>query len=261
MATTRSDQESSIESNGSVVDGVTAALLSAILSGQHAAGARLPPERELAATLGASRVSVRSALGRLAEWGVVSARQGSGITVQPRRRWGAGALAGVIAHALSRGELDALIPLLRDARALRRWVVLDMLERAAKRFASQPPARGEHPLDPVRAMVEAAWAARDDAHAFLTIDRETLPAMLEHAGMLPSMMLVNSLAAPYFAVLRAVPTASPVLDGYRERQLAVVDAVERGEPAKARRLMTKYLDELDERVLGFLPDDVRRALD
>lgn len=245
---------------GSAVDGVTHALMSAILDGHFPPGTRLPPERELAADLGRSRVSVRSALERLAQWGVVSARQGSGITVQPRRRWTAGALASVIGHALASGDVDALLPLLADARALRRWVVLDMLERAAERFAAEPPLSGEHPLDPVRAMMEAAWQVRDDAKAFLTIDRETLPAMLEAAGMDPSMFLVNSLAAPYLAVMRAVPVASPVLSDYRERQLDVVDAVERGDAARARALMSRYLDDLDEQVLGFLPEELRRAL-
>jgi DNA-binding FadR family transcriptional regulator len=240
-----------------VVDAVTAALVRGILDGRWVAGARLPPERDLAHELAASRVSVRSALGRLSEWGVVSARQGSGVMVQPRRRWTAGVLANVIAHAMERGDVAALIPLLRDAQTLRRWVVLDMLERAAG--ASGVRARGA--LDGVRARVEAAWAARGDGYAFLTIDRETLPEILETAGMLPSLFLVNSLAAPYFAVMRTVPGASPVLADYREQQLAVIDAVECGDGARARVLMSAYIDQLDAQVLGFLPEDVRGALE
>ncbi|HMR76564.1 MAG TPA: GntR family transcriptional regulator [Polyangiaceae bacterium] len=241
----------------SVVDVVTTELVRGILSGRWPSGARLPPERDLAEELAVSRVSVRSAIGRLAEWGVVTARQGSGITVQPRRRWTAGVLANVIAHAIESGDFAALVPLLRDARALRRWVVLDMLERAAAHFGAD--ARGV--LDGVRARVEAAWAARSDSYAFLAIDRETLPEILEVAGMLPSLFLVNSLAAPYFAVMRTVPGASPVLADYREQQMAVIDAVERGDGACARARMSAYLDQLDAQVLGFLPDDVRGALE
>jgi DNA-binding FadR family transcriptional regulator len=239
---------------------VTAALVSAVLDGRYPPGTRLPPERDLAEELDTSRVSVRSAIGRLVEWGVVSSRQGSGITVRPRRRWTAGVLASVVERALARGKFDELVPLFADARSLRRWVVLDMLERAADHFAASPPALGEHPLDPVRAIVDEAWEHRHDTEAFVAIDRDTLPGILEAAGMLPSLLLVNSLAAPYLAVMRAVPAASPVLASYRESQHEVLDAVERGDGREARKLMTDYLGELDERVLGFLPEHVRRAI-
>jgi DNA-binding FadR family transcriptional regulator len=231
-----------------------------VVDGRYPPGTRLPPERELAQELGTSRVSVRSAIGRLAEWGVLSARQGSGISVRPRRLWNAGALGGVISQALERGDFGTLVPLLADARSLRRWVVIDMLERAAERFAAEPPAPGVHPLDPARALIDAAWERRDDAAAFIAVDREILPAILEAARMVPSLLFVNSLAAPYLAVMRSFPLGSPVLDGYDQRQHRVIDAVERGDAATARRLATEYLDELDDRILGFLPDDVRRAL-
>ena len=240
-----------------MVDGVASAVVSGILEGRWPSGSRLPPERELAAELSTSRVSVRSALSRLSEWSVVSVRQGSGITVQPRRRWTAGVLAIVITHALSQGDWAALIPLLRDSREVRRWVVLDMMERAAEQFGPG----NEGALDGVRARVEEAWAVRDDALAFLTIDRETLPEILEAAGMLPSLFLVNSLAAPYFAVMRAVPSAPPVLSDYREQQFAVLDAVERGDSVRARALMTAYVDQIDELALSVLPEEVRRALE
>jgi DNA-binding FadR family transcriptional regulator len=204
-------------------------------------------------------VSVRSAIGRLAEWGVVSARQGSGISVRPRRQWNAGALGSVIARALAAGDLGALLPLLSDARSVRRWVVVDMLARAAEHFAAHP-VEG-HPLDAARALVEAAWQRRSDVAAFIAVDREILPAILEAAGMLPSLLLVNSLAAPYLAVMHAVPAASPVLDDYRERQHRIVEAVERGDAPTARRLAAEYLDRLDDRILAFLPSDARRALE
>lgn len=45
-----------------VSDDVLSALVDRILSGQLAAGQRLPPERELAAQLGVNRTSLREAL-------------------------------------------------------------------------------------------------------------------------------------------------------------------------------------------------------
>ena len=52
-----------------------------IASGEFALGARLPPERDLAAQLGVSRPSVREALIALEVQGLVEVRMGSGIYV------------------------------------------------------------------------------------------------------------------------------------------------------------------------------------
>ncbi len=54
-----------------------------IKSGEFQAGARLPPERDLAKQLGVSRPSVREALIALEVEGLVEVRIGSGIYVQP----------------------------------------------------------------------------------------------------------------------------------------------------------------------------------
>ncbi len=62
-----------------------------IKSGEYAAGARLPPERDLAKQLGVSRPSVREALIALEVEGLVDVRIGSGIYVQ---RGGNGARVG-----------------------------------------------------------------------------------------------------------------------------------------------------------------------
>ena len=53
-----------------------------IRSGEFPAGARLPPERDLAKQLGVSRPSVREALIALEVEGLVEVRIGSGIYVQ-----------------------------------------------------------------------------------------------------------------------------------------------------------------------------------
>ena len=62
-----------------------------IKSGEFPAGARLPPERDLAKQLGVSRPSVREALIALEVEGLVEVRIGSGIYVQPGNEGSAGA--------------------------------------------------------------------------------------------------------------------------------------------------------------------------
>lgn len=234
----------------SVVDEATDAIFDAILDGRFGSGARLPAERDLAAALGASRVSVREAIKRLVEWRVVVTRHGSGATVLARRSWTAHALAGVLRHAIARQTWRELLPFLHDAFELRRSVVLDLIERAAGRLA---PGM----LDGVRRQLERAWSERHDARAFAMLDREVLPAVLEAAGMFPSVWLVNSLAEPYLAVMDAVMTGAALTESYLARNRAVFDALEAGDGARARREQQAYLDELDRTIVAALPDEIQ----
>ncbi len=54
-----------------------------ILAGVYGPGDRLPPERELATKLGVNRSSVREALKKLEQLGLVSTRRGDGSSVRP----------------------------------------------------------------------------------------------------------------------------------------------------------------------------------
>jgi DNA-binding GntR family transcriptional regulator len=63
---------------------IEAQLAQRIESGGLQAGERLPPERELARSLGVSRMTVRQALGALAERGLVDRGVGRGTFVRGR---------------------------------------------------------------------------------------------------------------------------------------------------------------------------------
>jgi DNA-binding FadR family transcriptional regulator len=67
---------------GSLTDRATEALTRLVASGAYVAGARLPPEVELAARFGVSRTVVREAVARLKSAGLVESRQGSGLFVR-----------------------------------------------------------------------------------------------------------------------------------------------------------------------------------
>lgn len=60
------------------VDEITDRLVTAIAIGEYLPGARLPAERELAASLRVGRMTVRAALARLGERGLVQTRRGRG---------------------------------------------------------------------------------------------------------------------------------------------------------------------------------------
>ena len=59
----------------------------AVAVGEYLPGARLPPERELAGLLGVARVTVRGALARLVERGLLETRRGRGGGTFVRTEW------------------------------------------------------------------------------------------------------------------------------------------------------------------------------
>jgi GntR family transcriptional regulator len=72
---------STMEPRSSLVDDTERALRGWLATGSRRAGDRLPPELELAAMLGVSRGTLRTALDRLEEAGEITRRQGSGTYV------------------------------------------------------------------------------------------------------------------------------------------------------------------------------------
>src|SRR5262245_25737720 len=84
------------------------ALRTAILAGDLAPGERLPPERELATTLGVSRLTLRAALATLVADGLVSVHHGRGYEVRDFRGSGPQLLPGLVELAAARGGLPAI---------------------------------------------------------------------------------------------------------------------------------------------------------
>jgi len=232
-------------------DRVLRKLMTSILDGTFGPGARLPAERDLVSQLGASRVSVREAFRRLQDWRVIVTRKGSGAAVLPRRFWTGNALPSVFMHGLSQGDVDTLESLVADGFGLRRSLVLELLSRAAGRV--EP---GD--LDPVRSILDRAWAVRHDADAFYWTDWEVIPLVLELAGMYPSLWVLNSLAECYLGVMIAVIQAIEVPASYRPAHRAVLDALEQGDAGAVRRHMVGYLDDLDEAIIGVLPPELKK---
>ena len=67
--------------NGTTAEEVAARLREMIHSGELAAGDRLPPERDLAKTLGVSRPTLRAGIRSLSAVGILQSRQGAGTFV------------------------------------------------------------------------------------------------------------------------------------------------------------------------------------
>lgn len=77
------------------VDEITDRLITSIAIGEYLPGARLPAERELAASLGVGRMTVRAALARLVDRGLVQTRRGRGGGSYVLQQWPESSTAAV----------------------------------------------------------------------------------------------------------------------------------------------------------------------
>lgn len=82
-----------------VVDRLTDSLIDAVVTGRFDVGAPLPPERELAERFEVNRATLRQAVGRLEQIGLLTRRQGSGTIVCDPRKLTAPEVVGRIATA------------------------------------------------------------------------------------------------------------------------------------------------------------------
>jgi len=113
-------------------EAIAEGLRAQILSGKYGPGERLPSERDLSVSLGANRSSVREAMKKLEQLGMIAIRPGGGARVLPMGESG----LGVLRHALSAKAPD------RDLVA--QWLdVHELVVAGAARFAVERGTREE----------------------------------------------------------------------------------------------------------------------
>lgn len=191
-----------------MVDACAEQLRAAILSGRHAPGERLPPERELATLWAVNRLTLRGALARLAQEGLLVARQGSGHTVQDYRRSGGPGLVQALLEVLDTPahRRDALADVLAARRALARLV----FERAAGALDAAAAEARDGALQAIsRQIDEFEAAARRGAtpETLAALDREIVAAVIAATGspVLPLMM------NPVAEILSSLPGLAAVI--------------------------------------------------
>jgi DNA-binding FadR family transcriptional regulator len=206
----------------------------------------LPSERDLAKTLGASRPTLREALRRLGEWGLIEVKRGSGVIVRPRRDWTLDVLPAYLAHGALADGPQALATTLRDVLAVRRQMFVDILRVVGPRLA------GKDALGAAREHVAAAWRARTDVGEFVGRDYEALRAVVEAAGFLPALWLLSGLAGIYGQIARSLTGASPAPADYPDAYASVLDALDAGRVEDACKTLGEYLERHDVRMLTVL---------
>ncbi|MFJ7334363.1 FadR/GntR family transcriptional regulator [Streptomyces sp. NPDC101110] len=209
----------------SVVDLLEERLRTNILDGTHQPGSLLPPERELAASYGVTRTTLKHALSRLEQAGLLRTRHGVGTRVL---------------DFLRSGGVD-LLPLLvgQDGRWLsdvfeaRRAIGGLIARKAASQCSTAQGAR-------LRAAVDAVADAPDPAEAQLA-EAEVHRELARTTGNRVYLLLTNTLLNAYLPVrhVMSTPFADPAVAAERIRQ--VVEPVAKGETEEAGRAAETYL--------------------
>ncbi len=228
-------------SNGhsTAIESVLEALLAEIMRGHYPPGARLPAERELSKLLGASRPTLREALRRLGEWQLVEPRRGSGIVVRPLADWSIEVLPAYLRYARPSPQMPTTGRLLLDLLALRRVIIRDVAHLVAPRLA------GGAGTVAARVQLARAWSMRNTPAAFVREDFLVMRAVVEAAGFLPAVWMLNRVASVYIEIAQNITNQVRVPDEYVEASTAYLDAIDRGDADRAAELVTAYLERHD----------------
>lgn len=231
-------------------------LLTVIKLGLVAPGERFPPERELAAQLGISRLTLRDAIRELNQAGYIKSRRGrSGGTFCTYSR-----------PAPSVGEVERLAAQhgerLSDALVFRHAVETGAADTLARRFAAaggqggQPEGGGQagEQTEQVRAVLLRRLA---DVNGASPLEYRRLDTLfhLSIAELTGSSMLSSAAAEARLRLndlLNAIPVLKPNIKHAAVQHAAIVDSIIAGDPDRARRAMAEHLDGTGALLRGFL---------
>lgn len=211
-------------------------LANRMAAGEIKAGARLPPERSLAAALGASRGCVREALRFLAAQGLVESRPGSG------------------SYARSPEGQDLALAQALTAQRLRLAHVF-AFRRVLETGAAELAARGAtaRDLEQLKVVVCDQQRRLLDGSDDADLDAAFHQGLARATG---NPVFVQALAAlaPLLAESRARDLQTPQRRrASAEHHLRILDALARRDPELARRAMDAHLRETERETLGQEP--------
>jgi GntR family transcriptional repressor for pyruvate dehydrogenase complex len=225
--------------NSLVSEQVFTGLLEAVLSGQYEPGEKLPRQRELAADLGVTLGSLREALKRLEQMGLLEVRHGDATRVND---WRANGGLDVIAHVLFLGGgLDASV--LQNVLEARTLMLGEIAALASQRRTDAQADR----LDELA----GNFAQAPDAIAAAHIDFAFFTEIAQAAGNLVFVLILNAIKRLYFDHLAAIPvTARPEeLGPYYQR---IAQAITDGDEQSARAAAKDLAHDQRARVEGLL---------
>ena len=215
-------------------------VLALISERQLKPGERLPPERELAGTMGVSRSSLREALRALSMLGVTQMRHGDGTYVTALEPAGLMRPLGLVL-ALSDAGFEDLF----EARKL---VEPPLAGLAAERATAEQ-------LEELECCARASEATVDDDEGFMRNDLELHALISQAARNVLLARLVDSIGE--LAIASRIATNS--LPGMKEQSVrdhrAIVDAIAARDPRAAAAAMLTHLETVERRRLAARQED------
>ncbi len=196
-----------------------------IIAGNLAAKERLPPERVLANQYGVARGTVREALNRLADEGMVQIRAGSGsyVSFDPL------------------GQVNAIVESTRPLELIdARFALEPHLCRLAVLHARQQE------LDALEALAETMESSIDDVVGFSQADMAFHTLLAESAGnsLLVWMMgQINSVRnQDEWARMRQLTLNRETIIAYNDQHRQILAAIRLREPERAANAMKEHLE-------------------
>ena len=220
----------------SLPDQVFHRLVSDVLAGRYAPGERLPTQRALAAELGVNMASVREGVKRLEQLGLVEVRHGDAMRVLDWRLHGG---PDVLVHLIARaGSLD--VEMVRAVMEARRLLLAESGRLAAGRRSEEQAA--------LLASLAEQLAAASDPDAAQHLDFAWFAVLIEAAGNVVFLLVMNSIRALYLENLELfrplVSAADPYADAAR--------AVREGDGDGAAEIVARLAAAQEQRLLEAL---------
>ncbi len=209
-------------------------LLQAIRLGVAAPGEKLPSERELAARLGGSRVTLRDAIRAIADAGYVESRRG---------RYGGTFVAATLPAPPPRPAPGDDI---EDVLTLRRVLESGAAEAAAVRALTQ--VERQH----LTAALLDVSGADLDGREYRRRDSRLHLAIAEVTGAPSLTTAVADVRSRVNELLDAIPLLAVNIEHSEAQHRSIVDAILAGDPAAARQAMDEHLDGTAALLRGFL---------
>jgi DNA-binding FadR family transcriptional regulator len=204
-----------------------------LLEGALQPGDRLPPERELAATLGVGRSSVREALRVLEVMGLIRTGTGSGPT------------SGAIIIATPEGGMSALLRLQVAAQGFPLDDVVATRLVLESAVVTALAGDGGRSTTAARAMVDAMDADDLTPSEFLALDAQLHLALAEASGNVVIAAMMGGLRTAIESYVQEgaarIADWDATADRLRAEHRAILEAVEAGDPARARTLVHDHI--------------------
>ncbi|MEU4245329.1 FCD domain-containing protein [Actinoplanes sp. NPDC026619] len=226
-------------SNGNVFEEAVHRIMEAIRLGVLAPGERLPTERDLAASLGISRVTLREAIRSLQEADYLVSRRGNGggtfVVKRPISSTAKGDPAKLRTITMAQAE---------DSIALRRVLEIGAVELAAGRRHSAAALAG------LRESLHACDSS--SLSDYRPLDSRLHLTIAELAGAPSVTTAVAGARSRVNHLLDAIPLLPPNIQHSNAQHLALVEAIGKGDVEGARRTMGQHLDATASLLRAFL---------